>query len=182
MTTTYYQEELGLEIEEKRKPIIMCYQLDNDNICVKTDCTLFINISYPKTIDVNEIIELRKKVIRLARDQNIKIGYGKDKRELNELSKVGKENFEFAQNLYGKIKSIWIQIRDTGGLFSEVDNSDLKNKATNLRWKYEKLFYRYNPISKIRDYHRKYNRLFENLTNQLKEDSSQLGEIVKINC
>lgn len=113
------------------------------------------NINRYEKIDIKELLKKRSKLIKTAKEKDIKISYkNKTKDKIKLYKDAYEKDYKRSEELYKEIKTNWEYIRDIRGIHKGTNDDELMNKTSVLTNEYISLNYRNRAISIINELNR----------------------------
>lgn len=150
------------------RPLVEGINFNITNEEIKIDCshTLYINAKRIKnTITKDSILELYKKVYRLAKDKKISIGTKRGyKKYIDENWNLYTNEIKYYNNLFDQVITEFkkVQIR---GIHSGTTDDEILDNAHNIQNKYSQVFYGTSVYDHINSIYNDLKKLFEGITN-----------------
>lgn len=139
------------------------YEITDNRIKIETPSTCVIKENKGKYIDVNDTLKSYRKLLKLCKQNKIKIGYTNHYKKLLSENKVAYyEEVENANILFDKMREVALQVQSRGIHYGCNDDKVL-NYLHLIKSKYQACHYRSTLLSVINEINTKINNYIEDI-------------------
>lgn len=133
----------------KEKIMLVEQIIENDRVKITSDCTMFANWSRLEELNINDILNKYKQVIKAAKQKNIKISYKhKTKQILTENKDLYTQEVKQRNQVFDTLKNKW-ELKLQKGIYSGyIDDEEMK-ELSELDCQLQKYVYRSCVLSII---------------------------------
>ena len=121
--------------------------IENDKIKITSDCTIFANCSRLPEININDILDKHKEIVKIAKQKGIKVSYkNKSKKTLMEHKDLYLQEVKQRNQIFDTLKNKW-KSKLKKGLYCGLSDDEEYHELSELDRQLQRYGYRSTSIS-----------------------------------